>query len=419
MTYVEFFDKIASKNISSCLTCVPDRVIFVGDNAKQMERHVAKYRRVFSDRGHNIEFLWRTASQSNLDHAVSVLTDLVETYDDCVFDITGGQEILMLALGVVFARFPEKNIQIHRFNMGSNTVADCDKDGNTVYREPPVLTVEENVRIFGGDILYSDVDGAETYIWDLNPEFLRDLDLIWDVCKGNVRYWNMQIGILESAQNIGNISADGLTTTVSMAALEHYLAQRKAKYKQAKGILSTLLKAGLITYFDDETDDRVTVSYKNKQVRKCLTKACQALEMKIFVTAKNVRDKQGLLVYDDALNGVLIDWDGTFHDEDAEQIYDTENEIDILLMHQTVPVFISCKNGVVTADELYKLSTVAERFGGQQAKKVLVATSLDSMGEAGKYVRQRAVDMGIRLVEKVQKMDDEELAKKIRNLLSN
>ena len=204
-----------------------------------------------------------------------------------------------------------------------------------------------------------------------------------------------------------------------MAALEHYLAQRKAKYKQAKGILSTLLKAGLITYFDDETDDRLTVSYKNKQVRRCLTKAGQALEMKIFVTAKNVRDKQGLLVYDDALNGVLIDWDGTFHDEDAEQIYDTENEIDILLMHKTVPVFISCKNGVVTADELYKLSTVAERFGGQQAKKVLVATSLDSMGEAGKYVRQRAVDMGIRLVEKVQKMDDEELAKKIRNLLSN
>ena len=74
---------------------------------------------------------------------------------------------------------------------------------------------------------------------------------------------------------------------------------------------------------------------------------------------------------------------------------------------------------MLTADELYKLSTVAERFGGQQAKKVLVATSLDSMGEAGKYVRQRAVDMGIRLVEKVQKMDDEELAKKIRNLLSN
>ena len=113
MTYIEFFDKIASENISACLTYTPDRVIYIGDSKKQMNKHMAYYRRVFADRGVNIDFSCRTVSKSNLESAVKVLTDLVEEYDDCVFDITGGEEILTLALGVVYAQNPGKNIQIH------------------------------------------------------------------------------------------------------------------------------------------------------------------------------------------------------------------------------------------------------------------------------------------------------------------
>ena len=179
------------------------------------------------------------------------------------------------------------------------------------------------------------------------------------------------------------------------------------------------VKYGLLTYFDDENESTVTVSFKNEQVKKCLTKAGQALEMKVFITAKSVLDKENIPVYDDALNGVVIDWDGEFHDEEVEDLYDTENEIDVLLMHDIVPVFVSCKNGIVTSDELYKLDAVAERFGGQYAKKVLVATSIDCLGEAGKYLRQRAKDMNIRLVENIQDLDDVELAQKIKSFWSN
>ena len=37
----EFFDKIASENISACLTYTPDRVIYIGDNTKLMKKHQA------------------------------------------------------------------------------------------------------------------------------------------------------------------------------------------------------------------------------------------------------------------------------------------------------------------------------------------------------------------------------------------
>jgi len=85
-------------------------------------------------------------------------------------------------------------------------------------------------------------------------------------------------------------------------------------------------------------------------------------------------------------------------------------------MHDVVPVFISCKNGIVTSDELYKLNTVAERFGGSYAKKVLVATAIDSLGEAGEYLRQRAKDMNIRLLDNICEMDDAELLRRMKGL---
>lgn len=419
MTYIEFFDKNASENITACLTYVPERVIYIGDNSNLIKSHIANYQRVFTERGHNIEFYYKTITKSNLDNAVNLLSQLVETYDDCVFDVTGGDEMLNLALGIVYSRNPHKNLQIHRFNLRNNTIHDYDKDGTTIYHDTPALSVVENIRIYGGDVVFGTVDEDNTYAWDLNEDFLRDVAKIWDACKNNVRLWNVQIGIFEAVKEIGIASEDGLTTTVSRTALENYLIRHKMKYKKAKGLINYLLKHGLLTWFDDESDDYVTVSYKNKQVKKCLTTAGQALEMKVYIAARETVDKEGVPVYQDCLNGVMIDWDGELHDEEKEEIYDTENEIDVLLMHGVVPVFVSCKNGIVRPEELYKLNTVAERFGGQYAKKVLITTSLDAMGETGEYIRQRAVDMKIRLIENIQNMDDEELARKIRSFWSN
>lgn len=411
MTYVEFFDKTACENICSCLTHLPERVIFIGTNSKHITKAISKYSRVFKDRGHEIEFKVKTVTKSNFDNAVKLLSEIVNTYDDCVFDITGGEEILVLALGKVCEMYPEKNIQIHTFNVNTNAIYDCDMDGNTIYKEIPVLSVEENIRIYGGDIAYGN---DKTVKWDMNADFEKDIDLIWDICKNAERFWNVQIDVFEMIKEKGKTSEDGLTDTIKRTALENHLEQQKKKYT-ASGIIKALLKIGVLTCFDD-SGDYVSVSYKNEQVRHCLTKAGQALEMKIFKTVKNLRLKDGTPVYNDIMNGVYIDWDGEFHDEKVENEFDTENEIDIMLMHNTVPIFISCKNGNVTAEELYKLNTVANRFGDKYAKKVLVATSISRRSEKDKYLRARIEDMGIRLIEIKKTTDDKEFASKLNNL---
>ena len=93
---------------------------------------------------------------------------------------------------------------------------------------------------------------------------------------------------------------------------------------------------------------------------------------------------------------------GVVHNN-KDGLVDTENEIDVILMKGVVPVFISCKNGIIPGDELYKLNTVAEQFGSEYARKVLVATDMGKAAKSRKYFLERARDMGIQIIEDVHK----------------
>ena len=415
MTYIEFFDKVSVVNIAACLTYVPERVVMIGTKKKLIEKYIKRYEKIFSDRGYNIEFIPRSVSGNNIDHAVSILQETVDKYDDCVFDITGGEEILNMALGIVLKNNPEKNIQIHKFNLNTNLLYDCDRDGNTVYREAPSLTVEENVRSYGGDILYGGVYDDETYRWTSEDGFTDDVRLMWDICKDDPGTWNVQLGVLEAVERVGKKSDDGLEITARVSAVRAYLRKNNGIYKIIRGLLNALVEKGLLTHFEcDESD--IFVGFKNPQVRRCLTTAGTILEVKTYFAAMSIKNDDGTPYFGDALAGVLIDWDGSFHDEKKEKIYDTENEIDVLAMRNLIPLFISCKNGSVKANELYKLKTVAHTFGGEYGKMALVATSIPEKGDDVAYLRQRASDMGITLIEDVRNMTDEELARRLKNI---
>ena len=77
-----------------------------------------------------------------------------------------------------------------------------------------------------------------------------------------------------------------------------------------------------------------------------------------------------------------------------------------------IPIFISCKNGQVLVEELYKLNTVAERFGGDYAKKILIVSDFDKIDA----IKTRADEMNIKLI---ANFDDKKLEKELKNLINN
>ena len=109
------------------------------------------------------------------------------------------------------------------------------------------------------------------------------------------------------------------------------------------------------------------------------------------------------------LGFTILVWDGESGGQN-----DTRNEIDIFVMRDLVPVFVSCKNGEVHKEALYELNTVAEKFGGEYAKKVLVCTYISYSKSSREYILQRARDMKIEVVEDVDLLSGEEFLQEIR-----
>lgn len=415
MTYIEFFDKNAADNICACLANVPERVVFVGNKAETMKKHGARYESIFVNRGHNVELLYCEVNQNKLDAIVEALASVVEEYDDCVFGLTGGGDLFLVAMGIICERYKTKNIQMHRFNLRNNTIIDCDLDGETIAENAlPQMTVEENIRVYGGDVVSSEVKPDGTFAWDLNDEFKQDILDMWGICRKQPSSWNKQIGMFAAMASVGTESEDKLTVTATRKALNNFY-ENKVKIPYKQWLIRSLIDKKLLLEFG-ETNGRLHITFKNAQVKRCLTKAGQALEMKIMLTAMNAHDKKGAPIYNDVVNGVYIDWDGDIHPEKGS--HDTENEIDVMMMHGIVPVFVSCKNGKIETEELYKLSSVAEKFGGQYSKKVLVTSTL-KYSNKDKALRQRARDMNIRIVDNITEKSDPELTRIIKSFWLN
>jgi hypothetical protein len=124
----------------------------------------------------------------------------------------------------------------------------------------------------------------------------------------------------------------------------------------------------------------------------------------------------------------MIDWNGdksesekaifaSDYEKYMHATYDTINEIDVVLMRSTAPIFISCKSGKASSNSLHELETVTRRFGGKYASKALaMALPLESSSSGNAFFRERAKEMHIWVIDNIYHMTDEELLNKLINL---
>ncbi len=413
MTYIEFFDDNHIENICACLAEPPGRMVLIGNDNKKLLKHAARYREVFLARGYDIEFVCRGVNKNNLAGIVNVLAEIVMTYDNCVFDLTGGDDLYLVASGIVLERMGDRKPRVHRFNLNNNTLLDCDGNGAMVTKNiAPYLTAEENIRLYCGDIVYDDVQQNGTHKWVFDEEFCADIRAMVGIWKKNVKHWNRQFLLLQKAAELCDGKEENLLE-VSMPRLEAYLGKKKDELLWDHALMRRLLDGGQVLeyVFGDEC---LSVLFKNGQIKRCLTKAGQLMELYLHMLALETTDEAGNAYYQDVMSGVLIDWDGKVYE--STEVAETENEIDAVMMHGAIPVFVSCKSGIIEGEELYKLNTVAERFGGSYAKKVLAVTALQGSRLAIDHVKVRAADMRIRIIEGVHLMTEEALRKALRQL---
>ncbi|MBQ5883528.1 MAG: hypothetical protein IIW72_03270 [Clostridia bacterium] len=408
MTIVEFYDSDPIENAVSLLLEGAEKIIYIGYNSKQLKRVIEDYSEIASNKGILVEFDSKTANRNDLLSITTVLENIVEAEKECVFDLSGGDDLYLVAAGIVYEKNRDK-VQLHRFNVRNGKLSDCDADGNVLQAKFNELSLDEIVKCADGKIVYDTEEPLATHIWDFTPDFISDIEVLWSICNQNNRRWNAMLS--EIGKSTVYKDNELLTIEINYISLKTELGNKGVSENYIKEFLKKLSSCGFIKELVI-TDSTLSYKYKNKDIKECLSKAGLLLELFIMVKAILLKNEDGSAYYNHALTGVVIDW----NDEHNEEKRAVRNEIDVLLVKGLVPVFVSCKNGEVEVDELYKLSTVANRFGGKCAKKVIVAPSIDEMGKKAEYIAERANEMGIKIIKDFDEFTDGKLNSVLKNL---
>lgn len=399
MTVIEFFACAPIENMVSCFLLNPNKVIFIG-GGRRAKRRISAYSNLAKRMGINAVFEHRSVPTSSVNAIVECLESIVNTEQECCFDLTGGDDLALVAMGIVYQKYKGiRPLQMHRYNFNSKRMTDCDGDGYVALSMPvDGLTVDENIALHGGTV-------SSGLRFDASFK-AGDAELLWGICKNAPVEWNKNVAKLTELLSVAGEITDGISVKID----EVCAAKRFPDYEKRRiGIvrfLSKLENKGLVQYLNSEKH-KLSFEYKNKYVRNALSKSGNVLEHKVLSVSASLKNKGGAPMFSDAVCGVVIDWDGLLAGPNVA-FGGTVNEIDVVLMKGLTPIFVSCKNGGVDESELYKLNTVAARFGNKYAKKLLVASGLNKKGQGLEYFRSRAKEMGILLVEKAHKLDDKE-----------
>ncbi len=440
MTLIEFYDKTPADNVIAALALRPRRIVYLGEDRDKISAAMPPVREILSARGIRCALTMRIINTADLTGILDILREVLAKEDDFVFDITGGDNMALVALGLLF-QLTDKNAGVFRI--------DCTTGRGMLYRlpfsggtfeaipydcrveKPVYLSVEENIRLHRGQLREEMVAGNRKNGFDFTPAVQKNIGKMWSLCRRDCGYWNTQIGKLGSAMHTVTDDRSVYSLSKNLRGVE-------------ENFIASLTDSGLMQLKNGGGNNWLC-TFPDAYVRDCLTKAGTLLEYKTYMTAMYPPDGAGILPCTSGGAGVVIDWaeqknggqaagkknsrqtvrkqSGRGYGKNGSSRkyvppVTTRNEIDTLLMRGMVPMFVSCKNGEVSTDELYKLSTVAGRFGSRYARRTLVTTSFfdrNSPHYAGdttaEYLRNRAKDMHIRLIENVHRMSDTEFAR--------
>ena len=178
----------------------------------------------------------------------------------------------------------------------------------------------------------------------------------------------------------------------------HIQTLEKEEINVLDKILSKLKEMNEISYRKEK--DKITVNFNNGYIKAFIFKSGTWLEIEINKLINSIEE------VDEAKNGVMFLWD------DENQA--VRNELDVVAVKDSVPIFISCKDSDKYNEmALNELNVYAEKFGGENSYKILVATKEPIKSP----VRTRAKEMDIHLI--IFDGNEEKFIKEIKNIINN
>jgi hypothetical protein len=388
---VELFSEEPLENVMAMVKYQPEKIIFLGHKDNMITRKIHDIERFRDRKCPNVSLEFQELPKDSLNKLIDTISGIIREYPDVRFELTGGSEMLLIALGCVSARMHVSKLRIDPF-----TGKEIDIRGNEVitsdYRFD--ISIADDIVLHGG--LLTDKTGSFSE-WKFTREFRGDIMVMWDICRKYKGDWNKYCSRIEELLKYAPDQSEGWyefnLSTIGTAVL----------------LLRDLAEENLLKDYR-ETGKKIRFKFKNNMIKKVIIKTGNLLELHVYEVA--TRDEY---LFTDAVIGANIDWDGELYDS-SKPGYDTMNEIDVILMKNVCPIFVSCKSGKAGGLALHELETVSRKFGGKYARKALVLARPCDDTAGTNFFKQRAKDMHIWIIDDVFRMSDEVLLKKLKRI---
>jgi len=392
-TIIEIYDDEPIYNVLAPTVMRPEQVVYIGGNRITGKRIKNKIIRYFEERKLDTYAFFYPTNIYDCAKVTETLEMLIERFPDCAIDVTGGNSVLVFAIGMFCALH---EVPAFAYNMKTNSfynIYACDE----IEELPSELSLKarECLAMAGASLMrHGHVDGDK-----LTDEDLQDIAKVWEIFRKNQNIWPRHTQYLQAVagspepDDIPQLSID--TTIVRKTGYNKNISANLFLMRELEtcGIIQNL----------EYTDTDIRFDFKNHTIRQCLLDVGIWLELFIYKVCKESD------FFDDVQISVVVDWNG-----DEEESINTINEIDLVLTHGITPVFVSCKTGVPTTTTLNELHTLTELFGGRYAKCVLA--TMCKLSEVSPSTYKRALDMGIHVIH-CEDITAPALLKKLQNIV--
>lgn len=378
-------------NVLSCLAIKPDEVIFIGEERTKKQRFQRPLKRVLEMSGLNIPLRFVSLKLTDISIAADCIADMIKEHinDECILDVTGGNDLLLLAAGMCCSK---QDIQVIRHRVGSNRLRYLWGRNAGMEEEYNIrINIAQAISLSGGELQrHGHFDVA-----DMDDSFHEMIVRMFGVYSENRQKWPRFVRYLQQTVDFQSCDEDNL-----------WVQAPKRLYCAGHPLHADLKILGDLADIGAIEDIRVGASecsfrYTSPKIRKYLHDVGIWLELFMYSTML----QSG--IFDHVDSSVVVSWD-----DDDEQP-DTLNEVDVIATAGVGRIFISCKTAIPDNAALNEIAVLAERFGGRYAIPVM-ATMCDLKQEAP-AILHRAMEMGISVID-ADDLSPKTLTKKLETL---
>lgn len=369
---VELFDKEPIENILGTCIFEPEIVVFICDQRdSSLVKESAVYR-LLRHRKLKTQPRFYYLDATDITEITRVLDAVHHDYPGCIFDFTGGTDLILLVAG---AFCKAKNIPGYYIDFENQRFINVQKCSHLIERfRMPVFSAEDVFVITGATIHgYGHFEPKE-----LNSELEQDASRVWNIVSQNPKAWGSFVGWLQASCSRTSSLALQVCGTQEMKS-----GTNGGRYNRV--VARHLRDVGILTFLQ-EHGQTVELEFKNLVLKKSLQNQGIWLELYCYNTAKNTG------YFDDVRTSIVIDWDGVDGGPDS-----TKNEVDVFLVKGMTPVFISCKMSIPVPLALSEIKILSIKFGGRHSRTVLVTGG--TLGAEHRALRARAADLEVHLLD--------------------